>query len=78
MIDLLWAQTEPKSSVLIDGVAKEYDIADYVSVEDNPKFMRMHNDLMKVFFNKEEGSVVIHGHVQNLDSADRKIPFAFL
>ena len=54
MIDLLWAQTEPKSSVLVDGVAKEYDIADYVSVDDNPEFMRMHNGLMKVFFNKEE------------------------
>ena len=77
MIDLLWAQTEPKSSVLVDGVAKEYDIADYVSVDDNPKFMRMHNGLMKIFFNKEEGCIVIHGHVQNLDSADRKIPFAF-
>ena len=77
MTDLLWVQTEPKSSVLVDGVAEEYNIADYVSVDDNPKFVQMHNGLMKVFFNKEEGSVVIHGHVRNLDSAERKIPFAF-
>ena len=77
MIDLMWVQTEPKSSILVDGVAKEYDVANYVSVDDNPRFKRMQNDLMKVYYNKEDGTIVVHGYVDNIDSAGRKIPFAF-
>ncbi|MBR4917472.1 MAG: hypothetical protein IKZ45_10475 [Fibrobacter sp.] len=77
MNDLLWAQTEPKSQVLIDGEIKECDAFDYISVERNPKYIRITNNQMKVFFNKTDKSIVIHGHVEDLDAAGRKIPFAF-
>ena len=77
MTDLLWVQTEPKSSVLVDGLPKEIDIVDYVSVEDNPDFILIEKKQIKVFFNKKDKSIVIHGHVDELDSVGRKIAFAF-
>lgn len=77
MNDLLWAQTEPKSQILVDGEIKECDVFEYISVERNPKYIRIENNQMKVFFNKIDKSIVIHGHVDDLDAAGRKIPFAF-
>lgn len=77
MTDILWVQTEPKSSVLVDGMTEEIDIVDYVSVEDNPDFSLISEKQIKVFFNKKENCIVVHGHVDNLDSVGRKIAFAF-
>lgn len=77
MTDLLWVQTEPKSSVLVDGISKEFDIVDYVSVEDNPDYILVEKKQIKVFFNRKDGCIVVHGHVDELDSVDRKIAFAF-
>ncbi len=77
MHDILWVQTEPESSVLVDGFANDIDIADYVFVIDNPDYRLIKNGQIKVFYNKKENGIVVHGHVCNLDPVGRKIAFAF-
>ena len=77
MHDILWAQTEPDSSVLVNGIAKDIDIVDYVFVVENPDYKLIKDNQIKVFYNKKKKGIVVQGHVINLDSIGRKIAFAF-
>lgn len=77
MHDILWIQTEPESSVLVDGVASNIDIADYVFVVNNPNYKLIKDNQIRVFYSEKEIGIVVQGHVDNLDSVGRKIAFAF-
>lgn len=77
MNDILWVQTEPQSTVLVNGMSQKMDIVDYISVADNPHFCLISDNMMKVYFNKPEKCIVVQGHVGDLDSVGRKIAFAF-
>ncbi|SMG32375.1 hypothetical protein [Fibrobacter sp. UWB13] len=77
MKNVLWVQTEFGDSLWLNGKPCSKEYVDYIYVVDNKDFHEVEASPFKIYYNKLKHEVVVNGHVVELDSAKRRIPFAF-
>ena len=77
MKTVLWLQTEPKDSLWLNGETCSKEYIDYTLVTNNVDYYEVENQYFEIFHNKYKHEVVVKGHVVEVDSSKRRIPFAF-
>lgn len=77
MHNILWIQTESGSSLWENGQVGSSDSMKKLVVSDNVSYHKIDVTPFQIYHNKYKHETIINGHVCELDSTNRRIPFAF-
>ncbi len=77
MHNVLWIQTESGNSLWENGRSISSDNVKKLVVSDNVNYHKIDVSPFQIYHNRYKHETVISGHVCELDSTNRRIPFAF-
>ena len=77
MKNVLWIQTEPKDSLWLNGESCSKDYINYTLIVSDVNYYEVTSKNFAIYHNKYKHEVVVNGHLNELDSANRRIPFSF-